>query len=315
VSNGETPSEDRTILAAVEALEAGASSAGGPSSPGPPQTAESETLARLYTEVLGLLPFELEPIAPAPESRARLLARIQGPEARATAEPAPAAPAPSRVSREMPAARLSPPGRPAVATTRRPRRWPLALAAVLALAALGLSGWLYQQLSRERAVVASLRRDVESERARVAAALAAARDLRTAAGKGLADRRDLEEKLALMTSPAVQVSALRPAGRSALQPAARGILFVAADHQHWVLSLHGLQPAPEGRTYKLWFMAKQGPVSSGDFTARPGEPLELSSQTMPDNTVAAMVTLEQDPAASVPTGPEILRSGKPYETG
>jgi anti-sigma-K factor RskA len=310
VSNGETPSEDRTILAAVEALEGTVPSAGAPAAPGQEQTAETETLARLYTEVLGLIPFELEPIAPPPQGRERLLAMVQGTESRPAAEPAPV-PAPPRGSRETPIPRLIPPGRPAVAMARRPSRWPLAIAAVLALMALGLSGWLYQQLSQERATVASLRKDLQNERARVAAALAEARDLRTASSQELAT---LRQRFALVTSPAVQVSAMRPAGRSPLQPAARGILFVAADHQHWYLTLRGLQPAPEGTAYKLWFVAKPGRVSSGSFTARPGEALELSSETMPADTSGAIVTLEQDPGVSVPTGPEILRSEKPYET-
>lgn len=312
MSNGETPSEDRTILAAVEALEGAAPSAGAPAVPGQEQTAEAETLARLYTEVLGLIPFELDPMPPPPQGRERLLALIQQKEADPAAEPAPA-PAPSRASRETPIPRLIPPGRPAVAVARRPSRWPLAIAAVLALMALGLSGWLYQQLSQERATVASLRRDLQNERTRVAAALAEARDLRATSGKGLEDLRDLREKFSLVTSRAALVAAMRPMGRPPLQPGAHGILFVAANHQHWYMSVEGLQPVEPGQTYKLWFVADQGPVDAGSFVARPGEPIELTSKQMPAGTKGAMITLEQDPNVAKPTGPGILRAAAMYQ--
>src|SRR4030095_2325711 len=118
-----------------------------------------------------------------------------------------------------------------------------------------------------------------------------------------------------VTSPAVLVSPMRPSGEAPLQPGARGVLFVAADHQHWVLSLEGLQPPEAGKTYKLWFVADQGTVSAGSFTARPGEPVELSSKTMPAGTRESLVTLETDPNAPAPTGPEVLRSAAPYQIG
>ena len=315
MSNGETPSEDRTILAAIEALEGTASAAGAPAGPGPEQTAETETLARLYTEVLGLIPFELEPMAPSPQSRERLLALLQTTESRPAAEPPPA-PAPSRGSREVPVPRLLPPGRPAAAMARRPSRWPLALAAVLALAALGLSGWLYQQLSRERATVASLRQDVKSERARVAAALAEAQELRATSGKDLTDLRAMREKFGLVTSRAALVAPMHPLGRRPLQPGApHGILFIADNHQHWYMSIQGLQPAEPGQTYKLWFVAPQGPVDAGAFVVRSGEPMELTSKSMPADTRGAMITLERDPNVAKPTGPEILRSAAMVQVG
>jgi anti-sigma-K factor RskA len=313
VSNGENPSEDRTILAAVEALEGSASPAG---ATGAQQTAETETLARLYNEVLGLIPFELDPLAPSPESRARLMSLVQGDPPRPAAETAPA-PASPRGSREMPTPRPVPPGRPALSMSRRPSRWPLAIAAILALVAFGafgLSGWLYQQLSQEQATVASLRRDVESERARVAAALAEAQDLRTASGKDLSDLRTLREKLRL-TSRAAVVAAMRPMGKRPLQPAAHGILFVAANHQHWYMTVDGLQPAEPGQIYKLWFVAGKVPVDAGSFQVRAGQPIELTSKQMPADTKGALITLERDPNVPKPTGPEILRAAAMYQVG
>jgi len=348
--NGETHPEDLTILAAVEALERGSEAP--PEAPRSAartgETAEAEqTLARLYTEVLGLIPYELEPVAPAPGAKARLLAAVQGktaaepaatPEARDTSRPtlpepirltslpiqpprseatpspgstpvrsAPPAAGPVRTTtQEMRVPRptsLTPPPRRVV----RPARWPLALAASLALLFAGLSGWLYTQLGQQRDTIDALGRQLDREQSRVDSAVRQAR-------RAEADALSMQEKFALVTSPAVEASPMRPAGASPLQPAARGVLFVAADHQHWYLCLHGVAPAPEGKTYKLWFVADPGnPVSGGTFTAKPGAPVELSSKQMPAGTKAVMVTLEADPQADKPAGPEVLRAAGVYQ--
>ncbi|HEY0510627.1 MAG TPA: anti-sigma factor [Thermoanaerobaculia bacterium] len=308
--NGELTSEDLTILAALEALAAGDGTPG--SSPRPPlpprpQDADdtAEMLARLYTEALGLVPYELDPVAPSPAARDRLMSAIAGEETRPSpaAEPARvvAPPSPARpTTQEMRVQRPTLTG--AAAVRRRPSRWPLALAASLVLALLGVSGWLYLQVDQERRTIARLRQDLDVERSRAAGAQAQARQLQ-------ARSLDMRQKFALVTSPAVEVSSMRPMGRPPLQPAARGVLFVAPDHQHWYLSLQGLQPAAGGKVYKLWFVADQGPVGVSAFPAQSGVPIELSSQEMPTGTKAAMITLETDPFAATPSGPEVLRAG------
>jgi len=308
--NGETlSSEDLTILAAVEALETGDATPGG--SPRPDEVAE--TLARLYNEVLGLIPYELEPVAPSPGARDRLMAAIAGDETQpAPVEPADvAAPAPApALAPAVPVAPIRPPApptgevrvqRPAMVARRR-SRWPLTLAASLAVLALGLSGLLYYKWQQDHETIARLNQELVTERSRAAGAFAQVRKMQS-------DSLDMRQKLALVTSPTVAVSALRPMGAPPLQPEARGVLFVAADHQHWYISLKGLQPPEAGKVYKLWFLADQGTVGVSAFPARPGVPIELSSQEMPAGTRAAMITLESDPLAPAPTGPEVLRAG------
>jgi hypothetical protein len=310
--NGETTSsEDLMILAAVEALETGADAPGG--SPRPDEA--SETLARLYNEVLGLIPYELEPIVPSTEARTRLMAALiieddKGDETRPAPEPALAAPVPPAPvtplrSPAAPAGEVRvQPQRPALAGTaaRRRSRWLLTLAASLAVLALGLSGLLFYKWQQDRETIARLNQELKEERSRAAGAFAEVRKMRS-------DSLDMRQKMELVTSPTVAVSALRPMGAPPLQPGARGLLFVAADHQHWYLSLKGLQPPEGGKVYKLWFMADQGPVGVSAFPARSGVPIELSSQEMPAGTRAAMITLESDPLAPAPTGPEVLRAG------
>ncbi|HYX26906.1 MAG TPA: hypothetical protein VFC23_22335, partial [Thermoanaerobaculia bacterium] len=217
--NGETHPEDLTILAAIEALERGSEAP-----PGAPRTAAEtgeaaeaeQTLARLYTEVLGLIPYELEPVAP--EARARLLAAVQGektaepaapaatPETRDTSRPTlpepirltslpiqPPRPEPTPTPGPTPV-RSAPPASGTVRTTTqemriprptsltppprravRPARWPLALAASLALLFAGLSGWLYTQLGQQRDTIDALGRQLDREQSRVDSAVRQAR--------------------------------------------------------------------------------------------------------------------------------------------
>jgi hypothetical protein len=322
--NDEAQAEDLTILAALEALERGIDAPGGPAR----SDETAEMMARLYTEALGLVPYELEPVVPAAGVKASLMARLMsetasdsGDETRPapavvaeparvaapTAPTAPIAAPPLRASQEM----RIPPRVAAGAASRpvRPRRWPLALAAMFAFAMLGLSLWLYSQVGAQNATIASLRSELSRERSRSEGAIAKVRQLEN-------DGLDLREKFSLVTSPAVLVSPMRPVGKPGqppIQPDARGVLFVASDHQHWYMTLRGLQPVPAGQAYKLWFVADTGAVSAGSFSAQPGAPMELSSEHMPAGTKGVMVTLEADAQAPAPSGPEILRAAAFYE--
>ena len=338
--NDPIQSEDLTIFAAVEALEHG--NEGSPRAPRPVGATEAgETLARLYTEVLGLIAYDLEPLEPSAAVKARLMAavrrakpmemqdvgesglltpaepirltsvpQVSPPRSGNVPTPAPfrsvpsagtARPASSETRIPRPTS-LTPPPRRAI----RPARWPLALAASLAVLFAGLSVVLYLQLAQQRETLDALGQQLDLERGRAASAVKQAR-------RSEADALSLREKFALVTSPAVEASPMRPPAANPLQPGARGVLFVASDHQHWYLCLHGVEPAPAGKTYKLWFMANGVPVSGGVFTARPGEPVELSSKEMPAGTKAVKVTLEADPQAPKPAGPEVLQAAGVYQ--
>lgn len=291
----EPSTEDRTILAAIENLERGAD----PSVvEGPRGDETTETLARLYTEVLGLIPSELEPVAPSAGARERLLAAIGAAPAAAAPEPRPvqpAAPAPAAVAEApRPAPRIAPGPLP-----RRQSRWPLALAATLVLAFAGTSVWLWLLQQGQSAEIAQLRQEAANQR-QIAAL--AARD----AEEGRQARTEMEkmrDRFALVTSPAVEVMPLRPVGD---QTNARGMLFVAPDHQHWYLSVEGLQLPVEGGVYKLWWITGQGPQDAGYQVAQ--SDAQLSSNQMPVGTTGAMITLEPGPGSAQPTGPEILRA-------
>lgn len=314
--NQEVSSEDRTILAALDALERGSGEPFVADEPG--ETAEM--LARLYTEVLGLIPAELEPAVPRPEGRARLLAAVSGAPAPSApvAIPEPAtqeidprpAPVPRpepvarpAVSREMPVAPVPPPSRVAMVAAPRRRSWPLALAASLALVLGGLSAWLVQQRAAQEVTIEALRAELEGERRRAERAAAEASQMSQRMER-------MRTNFSLVTAPAVTVSPLRPVGEPSR---ARGMLFVAPDHQHWYMAVHDLPPAPAGRDYQLWWMADGGTFSGGTFDTRPGEKMELSSETMPENTRDVLITLEAEGGASAPTGPQVLRAAGVYD--
>lgn len=295
--------EDRTILAALD-LETGA----GEPAPSGEATEADETLARLYTEVLGLIPYELEPAAPRPEVRSRLLAAVRGDETLPGDEtqemdPRPVAPVLAvppvptplpMTSREVPVARGM------AMSARRRSIWPMTLAALLILALGALCGWLFLRQARMEETIARLETQLATEQQEAEQARA---------GMQAAMER-MRVNFALVTAPAVKVSPLRPVEP---QSQARGILFVAADNQHWYLAVHDLPPAPPGRNYQLWWVAEEGTVRWGDFDPAAGEKVELYSETMPPGTRDVMITLEDARGVSKPTGPMILRAAGVYQ--
>jgi hypothetical protein len=361
VNHGTGAPEDDTILAVIASLEkAAAEGVQGR------RDEAAETLQRLYVELLGMLSYELPPLAPRPEIKQRLMAAIAGdetqevpdppvaaaarraslatsaapvkPAAPASATPASPVPAPSSASPSPHAARLAAPAplaasaQPAIAAAPAARRaaraaeppagqvqvvnWrrPLpraagVLAAVLILALLGLSGRLGYLFLAQRGTIAALSERLQAER-RVSGQAGPA-------GPGSGDARelrrqldDMRDKLALATSPAVTVSALRPAGAAPAAAGAHGVLFVAADHQHWMLSVSGLPPTDPGHCYQLWFIDDAGAHGGGSFQVNGAGPVEISSPRMPPGTRDARVTVEPCPGSPAPSGPEVLAAGR-----
>lgn len=318
----ELTSEDRALLAALAALPALQPQPVAPSSPppagdpgqdpagiAPPGDAvEAETLARLYHEVLGLMPFALAPAQPRPELKRRLMAQIAGPELSPVRPQAPprrpesagaAGDSPGRsvlASRSRSASAASRAGRP---------RWPSAMAAALILALLGTCGWLIEDLRERRHAIARLAEQRD-------AALRHAGEAEARLGRLSSQASSLRDGFSVVTSPAVEVCNLRAVAPE--QADARGTLFVASDHQHWYMSLRGLRPPAGGKVYQLWFVAAQGMVSGGTFDARPGAPIELGSARMPAGTKGVRITLENTPGAPAPGGPDVLRNADTLHT-
>lgn len=181
----------------------------------------------------------------------------------------------------------------------------MALAASLILALGGLSGWLLLRQTRMEETIARLEGDLAAERRQGEQSTAGMAETR-------AEMERMREKLAMVTTPAVTVSPLRPVGE---QTQGRGILYVAPDHQHWYLTVQDLPPAAPGRDYQLWWVTGQGNVPAMTFEARSGEKVELASETMPADTQGVMITLEPEGSvrSDTPAGLEILRGVGLYQ--
>jgi hypothetical protein len=159
---------------------------------------------------------------------------------------------------------------------------------------------LWQLQQGQRAEVAELRQELETQRQLAA----------RVSEEGLQARTEMEKmraRFALVTSPAVEIRPLRPVGGGQLQ--ARGMLFVAPDHQHWYLSLEGLKPPTGGGVYKLWWVTEEGALDAGSVLAQSGEKVQMGSDAMPAGITDVVLTLEPDPGSARPTGTEILRTG------
>ena len=178
------------------------------------------------------------------------------------------------------------------AARARPRatRWLLPLAAGLALTVLGLAASMVSTVRDQREQLASLRAEVQ----RLSLAPTAALE---------SDLEAVRDNLGLVSSRGVEICALRPtkaAGSGSDGP--YGLLFLAADHQHWYVRVGGLEPAPD-RFYRVWFETEDGLVPAGNLL---GAELELSSPTMPEGTRAVHVSLESEPAPAVPSDEIVL---------
>jgi hypothetical protein len=290
-----------------------------------------EVLRRLNLEGLALFAWALDPARPDPNSREELLARISADstqevvpveesagEAEAwVAEPAaPAEATPEDEPLEQPAPVVSPSKRPAAAPPaaypfaaraagRRRSGWMTALAAALALVAVGLGAgvaWFASELSSERYRLSRLETEMTRARSEHADEIARLRDEVT----------ELERRRQFAAGPASVVFPLRPP-RQAPQPLARGKLWVAADHQHWQLEVTGLAPTPEGREYQVWFMVDDLPLDGGCFRVAPGRTAALADAEMPPGTEGVTITLEQAGGARAPTSAVLLQADRAVE--
>lgn len=249
--------------------------------------AEAEMIERLYTEVVGLMPYDLDPVEPRPEVKARLMETIGGERAAAPASPTPVTAHPRFQEGHEPAgaARPTPPGW----GWRR-----LVAAAVVVLAAVGAFGWFYLQLAAQRSTVAHL----EQELAATNQQLAELTESRTAVLAALRQMGQVPDRL--------EFCPLRPRGERPLQPAAHGSLILAMEQGRWFLHARGLEPA-EDKSYTLWFLDEDdNPVRRVDIA--PGDRTRLSHEAegIPRQMASVVLTLEPSGETTRPTGPQLL---------
>lgn len=297
MTRSDHPKDDRAAERALRALEEGRL----PSS-GDGGSSEVDAETRAYLEVLGLLPYELDERPPSPEVKARLLAAVRdGGGAGAVAGEGEPAAAPVLPLPEARHRRTPPSPRPAAPA------WFRGVAAALVVAVLGLalfSGWLYGEVSQQRQTIARLSQDLDTA-ARQADTLAGLREELERA------RRDLSERLTLVATPGVEVCPLRPMPEAERFAGARGLLFLSGTDGEWYARVAHVEPAPEGRRYRLWFRMDGELVSAGTLepSGEGEDAVELAGESMPsDGTMsAALVTLEPaGDGTERPQGPTLL---------
>ncbi|MCB1054575.1 MAG: anti-sigma factor [Acidobacteria bacterium] len=239
--------------------------------------------AQAFLAALATLPGALPPRPPRPELRARILAAVAPPSSSA------------RV--------LSLSDHPTAERRRDRPQWFFALAAVLALAVVGLGLLnlrLESRLERQEDTIARL-----SDQTRQSYDA----DLELANVRQQLD--DLNQRFTMITRTAARLYPLHPMPKAEPEPGEqlRGLMYVCSEHQRWYVNLQGLRPAPTGREYHLWFITDEGPVDGRTFEVVAGQPTELRAQTMPARTHGVVVSLEStaDRQLPGPAGPIVLK--------
>jgi len=239
---------------------------------GEPSPADEDQI-RDYVELLGLLPYELEPATPRPETRAEIFTRLG--EA--------SAPAPKAAPK------------PVAAAPRAAVAWvPYALAAALAFCLLGV-GYLMGKIDQQSTVIARLEGGLERPSAPELAALQAELDA-------------MERHFHMVTAVARHAYPMKSVRPAAGGGPLDGVVYVCGHHQRWYLNVQGLEQAPPGRQYNLWFLTDGGAVDGGVVRVGDDGVTEMEAQSLPDGTHGFAVTLEDAEAAPLdePAGTMVL---------
>lgn len=280
----EHEAEDRAILEAVDRLNGeGLGDA----------AATPEPLVREYTEILALLPYELEPVAPRPEVKQAILGEIAGTQKGVedlTLVQGKRRHERDKVASEVTLVKLPDRGEAAPASVGGGfgfRRAFLPLAATLAIALVGL-GYLFGRVQEQKRHIAHLE-----------SALSQAQDLAESLG----------QEFQMVATIARTAYPLRPTASQSSEKCS-GTVFVCGHHQQWLLSVRDLPPAPSGREYHLWFVTPQGMVDAGTVEVRE-EGGNLQAPTMPEGTRGFALSLEEPGKRGQPEGQIVLMGDQP----
>ncbi|MFQ5525488.1 MAG: anti-sigma factor [Thermoanaerobaculia bacterium] len=267
----EPSSEDRLILDLLasggeEALESG-----------PDRDAqEIARERRAFLEVLGLLSYGIEPVAPSPAIRERILEAVGETTAAARAgDDSGITPSGSAVSGSF--------------------NWLLPLAASVVFVMMVATGWLVLQVRGQQTQIAELSSQLDRARS-TEAELATSRGMLS----------EMRSRLELVTAPGSEFCALRPPEGSSAAKAV-GMVVMHPVKDEWFLRIEGLEPCSQGRKYVLWFATEDGTQPGPIFGVKqPGDSIELTVSGRPSKIDAIMITLEADPMPEAPSMEPLL---------
>lgn len=204
---------------------------------------------------------------------------------------------PSPVTRER-LLRLAGAGKPAARRAPLLRWLALPAAALLALL-MGWTVWSGIRQARLGGEVESLR----AERDRLERQVAALdRELRLARNEA----QRMAATLAILSTPGARSVRLAGLGPT---PGAVGETFVDPRQGRAVFWAFHLPPPEPGKTYQLWWIGNEGPVSAGtfDIDARGQGRVEIDRVERPDEIQAWAVTIEPEGGVPQPTGAMVLK--------
>lgn len=266
-----TPRPDREEELLFELLEGRAAASS--------RTEEDRATERSITDTLGWLAHGLEPVAPSQAAKRRLMVAVRAPGSRGVSSPS---------------------GSPVAASGSARQIWRLGLAAALAALVVGSSAFLYRELR-------GAREELTRKQSEILRLSESARSSQAEVARLTREMSELSERFNLVIQAGAIACPLLPQGKdNARLAAARGVLYIAGDGQHWFLKVSGLPELPAGRVYHFWFITQGGPVSAGTFRTASNADAELGSPTMPTDMLAVALTVEPEGAVTAPTGDRIL---------
>ena len=162
------------------------------------------------------------------------------------------------------------------ARARPERRWPLALAAVLAVSAGGLGWWGWRES-----------RDLASTRGNLNDAIAAYRDT-----------------LSLLRSPSTRVMNIPVSTNGQV-----GAVTIFADTltHRWMVTAHHLAVNQPGQVYQLWFITTTGTVTASVIPVSGSAPtVEVLEVPKGEVVTGVQMTIEKGLGSPAPTGPMVF---------
>lgn len=243
--------------------------------------AECEQAMRESAALVDQLAATVPPMEPSPELRARLLARIDDRDVRPVVARAP----------------------------RRPRSFALA-AALAASVALALFFGIEARLQRAatataEAARASLERELASLRtasADVERQLASAQSERAQLNERLASAERNVDELTAQATRTVTLAATPAA------PGAEARAYLDPQNQRLTLVVYKLPPPPPGKSYQLWVILGDVPVSAGVFDVDAEGRARFQAVSVPRVEGPATIAVTIEPAGGLPkpSGPIVL---------
>jgi hypothetical protein len=195
------------------------------------------------TAVLNALPLDLDPVAPSPKLKQKLMQRIDSSPAWLLQQPP--------LTAQTPAPTPTPAPRAPAPSSFRLSRYLIPTAIAAGLAIILTRSVMMQHID-------DLQHQVNTWQQRSADASAQVQQLQQLRGQFQSQSQVVE----MLQSPGLKLIPLKPTD---LQPhAVANLLWDQKKHQ-WAILTTGMTPAAPGQTYELWFVTATGATAAGTF--------------------------------------------------